>query len=162
MLPEFANGPALPAAARFWAAFVRSDQLWEMLADIGSHRRARALEVVTASQFIGHESEIQRLAVRDKLGQEIVNGFGPRFFVVAARGSQLESCAVLEPLMAQLIEAGRTDHEALGRSEGIEGAVVEGAENLLSEESRNTVSKLLFFIAARLAHWGRCPQAPEV
>lgn len=162
VLPQFANGTGLPAAAGFGAALGRGNLLGKMLANIGGDGGAGAMEVVAAGQFVGQEREIERLAVRQELPEEIVSGLGPRGFVVAAGGSQMEAGAILEPLVAQLVEAGRTDQEPLGGGEGVERAGVEGGKDFLNEERGNTVSELLFFIAARVAAWGRCPQAPEV
>src|SRR2546427_13006283 len=81
--------------------------------------------------------------------------------MVATGGGQLEAAAILKPLVAQLVEAGRANHEPLGGGEGIERAVVEGSEDLLDIETGDAVSELLFFIAARVANWGGWPQAPE-
>jgi hypothetical protein len=50
----------------------------------------------------------------------------------------------------------------LGGGEGVERAVVEGGEDFLDVKGGNAVSELVFFIAARVTNWGRCPQAPEV
>lgn len=125
VLPEFANGAGLPAAAWFGAASGRADALWEMVADVGGDGGARAVKVQTAGEFVGEQREIERLAVRKKIRQEIVCGFGPGFFVVASGGGQLEAGAVLEPAMAQLVEAGGADHEPLSGGEGIERALVE-------------------------------------
>ena len=56
----------------------------KMLADVGGDGGAGAMEVVAASQFVGQQSEIKRLTVRQKFFEEIVGGLGPRSFVVAA------------------------------------------------------------------------------
>ena len=97
-----------------------------------------------------------------ELGQEVVSGWGPGFFVGTPGAAGQEARAILQPLVAQLIEPGWTDHEPLSGGEGIQGAVVEGGQDFLDVEGRNAVSQLLFFMAASLAPWGRCPQTPEV
>jgi len=55
---------------------------------------------MAAGQFIGQESEIKRLAMRQELRKKIVSGLGPSCFVVATGGGQFEPRAVSEPLMA--------------------------------------------------------------
>jgi hypothetical protein len=118
-----------------------------MLTNISGNGGPGTMEVVATSQLVGQQSEIERLAVGQKLLEKIVDRFWPEFFVVATGGSQLKAGAVLEPLMAQLVETGRTDHEPLGGGEGVERAVIEGGEDLLDVEGRDAVSELLFFIA---------------
>ena len=49
-----------------------------------------------------------------ELPEEVVRGLGPGLFVVAAGGGQMEAGAVPQPLMAQLVEEGGADQEALG------------------------------------------------
>ena len=83
-----------------------------------------------------------------------MGGFGPRGLMVAARSGELETGAVLQPLVAQFVETGRRDQEPFGGGEGVEPAVVEGRENFLNEERGNAVSELLFFIAAKVACLG--------
>lgn len=126
VLPEFADGPGLPAAAGFGAAFGCGKLLGKMLADVGGDGGAGALEVVTASQFIGQQGEIERLAVGQEVLEKFVGGLGPGFFVVAAGRSHLEAGTVLEPLVTQSIKAGGADHEPLGGGQGIERAGIEG------------------------------------
>ena len=163
VLPKFADRPGLPAAAGLGPAPGRGHLVGEMLADIGGDGGARTVEVIAAGQFAGQEGEIERLAVGQELGQEIMCGFEPGSFMIAPRSGELEAGAILQPLVAQRIEAGRRDHQSLGGGEGIEGAVIEGAQDFLDEECWNAVSELLFFIAATVAHLGgRCPQTPEV
>jgi hypothetical protein len=70
-----------------------------MLANVGSDGGAGAMEVVAAGQFIGQQGEIERLAVRQELLEEIVSGLGPGLFVVAAGGVELEVGSVLQPLV---------------------------------------------------------------
>ena len=63
VLPEFADGTGLPAAAGFGPALGRGHLLGKMLADIGGDGGAGTGEVVAAGQFAGQEGEIERLAV---------------------------------------------------------------------------------------------------
>ena len=63
VLPQFADGSALPTASGLGATFGRGYQVGEVLADIGGHRGAGAMEVELAGQFVGQQREVQRLAV---------------------------------------------------------------------------------------------------
>jgi hypothetical protein len=54
----------------------------------------------------------------------------------------LKAVAVLEPLVAQLIEPGGADKEPLGGGGGGEGAVVEGGQDFPDKEGGDTVSEL--------------------
>lgn len=151
MLPEFADGSSLPAAAGFGAAFGRGDLQGKVLADISGDGRAGSLEVMATGQFVGQQGEIKWLTMGQERLEKIVNGLGPGSFVVAAGSSQVEAGTVLEPLMAQLIEAGGTDHQPLGGGEGVECASIEGGEDFLNIEGGSAVSELLFFIVASVA-----------
>ena len=46
---------------------------------------------------------------------------------------------ILQPLMAPLVETSRAEVESLGGGEGIELAVVEGGQDFLDVERRDTV-----------------------
>ena len=46
---------------------------------------------------------------------------------------------ILQPLMAQLVKTSRAEVESLGGGEGIELAVVEGGQDFLDVERRDTV-----------------------
>ena len=59
--------------------------------------------------------------------------------MIAARGLGLEGTAVLQPLVAQLVNPGWAEVQPLGGGEGIEPTVVEGGEDFLDVERRNTV-----------------------
>lgn len=59
VLPEFANGGALPAAARLGAAFECGRQLWELLPDIGGDGSAGTLETESSFQFIGSRAKFK-------------------------------------------------------------------------------------------------------
>jgi hypothetical protein len=91
VLPEFADGAGLPAAAEFGASSGRGNLPGEVLADVGRDGGAGAVEVMTAGQFVGQEGEVERLAVRQELFEEIVDGGRPRLAVIAAGGGQVES-----------------------------------------------------------------------
>ena len=140
VLPEFADGGALPAAARFGAGRLWSDEGREVLADVGGDGRAGAGEAETAVQFVGQEGEVERLAVGQTAGEEIAGGLRPRGVVVAAGGLREERAVVLQPLVAQLVETSRSDVQSLGGGEGIESAVVESCDDFLDVKWRNTVS----------------------
>jgi hypothetical protein len=134
VLPEFADGARLPAAAGFGAAFGRGHMLGEVLADVGGHCGTGAVKVMATGQFVSQEGEVQRLAMGQEPFEEIVDGRWPGVAVIAAGGGGLKTVAILQPLMAQLIEPGGADQEALGSGGGVEGAVVEGGQDFPDEE----------------------------
>jgi len=157
VLPEFADGGALPAAAGFGAGRLRGDMLGEVLLDVVGDGGTRALEVQAASQFVGEEGEVERLAVREDVSQEMVRGLGPGGVMIAAGRLGGEAGLVGEPLMAQFVEAGASDREAFGGSGGIEVAGVEGFEDLLDVVRRGAPGELFLFIAAGVLggrRWG--------
>ena len=149
VLPEFTNGGALPSAPGFGAAFGRGQGLGEVLADEGGDSGTGAAEIETAGQFVGHESKIQRLAVRQEVGQEREGVGGPVGMVVAAGGLKGPGILVGEPLVTQFVEPGAANHQAFGGCSGIELTGVEGSEDLLDVEGLETVSELFLFIGAR-------------
>ena len=59
--------------------------------------------------------------------------------MVAPRGLRQEGPVVLEPLMAQLVNTGRSEMEPLGSGGRIQWAVIEGGEDFLDVKRRNTV-----------------------
>lgn len=146
VLPEFAQGGALPAAAGFGAAFGRGIGLGKVLPDVSGDGGAGALEVKPAGQFIGHEGEVEGLAVREEVGQEGVGDGGPVGMMIATGGLEGEVLLMSEPLMAQFVEARAADHQPLGGSRGIQLAGVESGQDFLDVESSDPVSELLLFI----------------
>lgn len=74
------------------------------------------MEVQAASQFVRQKGEVEGLAVREDVGQEIESGMRPRGVMIAAGRLRREAGLVGEPLMAQFIEAGASDQEAFGSS----------------------------------------------
>ena len=68
VLPEFADGGALPAAAGFGARLLGGNQLGEMEAHIVGHGGAGTMESKAAGQFIGEQGEVEGLAV----GQDVL------------------------------------------------------------------------------------------
>lgn len=64
VLPEFADGGALPSPPRFGAAFQGGDQMRKLLADIGGHGCAGAFEAKATLQFVSQQGEVEGLAVR--------------------------------------------------------------------------------------------------
>jgi len=147
VLPEFADGGALPAASGFGAAFERGHQLGEVLADIGGHGGAGAKKVELAGQFVGQEREVQRLAVGQTAGQEILCRLRPGSLVIAPGRLGREGGLVVEPLVAQAVELSGADMQALGGGQRVELAGVEGGQNFLNVKSWNTVDELFFFMA---------------
>jgi hypothetical protein len=88
--PEFAKVGALPAAAGLGAGRERGGELREVLANAGGECGAGAVELEAAGQFIGEQSEVERLAVGRAVGQELVGRLGPGRAVVAAGRSGVE------------------------------------------------------------------------
>lgn len=146
VLPELADVGALPAAAGLGAGRLRGDVLGEVLLDVVGDSRPGAVEVQTASQFVGQEGEVEGLAVREDVGQEVVRRLRPRGVVIAAGRLRDEAGLVREPLMTQFIEPGASDQEAFGGGVGVELAGVEGCEDLLDVERRGAPGELLLFI----------------
>lgn len=109
VLPEFADGRALPAAARFGTAFEGGHPLWKVLADVSGDRGRRTSEVKLAGQFVGQEGAIEGVAVRQDAGQEIMGGGRPGRLVIAAGGLGGESGLVAQPVVTEAIELSRTE-----------------------------------------------------
>jgi len=98
----------------------------KVLTDVGGHDGPGALELESASQFIGQHGEIQRLAVGQDLRQELGGWSWPIGIVIATGRLGLKMLLVTEPLVTQLIEAGLFDHQPFGGSMGIQQAAVKG------------------------------------
>ena len=119
---------------------------------------AGAMEVEAPGQFIGQEGEVHGLAVGQEIRQESVGGSGPVGAMSAAGGLEAEVVLVGEPLVAQFVEAGATDHEALGGGGGVELAGVEGGEDVLDVEGLGAMSELFFFMGPKVAAEGSAPK----
>ena len=117
-----------------------------MVPDEGGDGGAGACELQPAGQFVGEECVVERLAVRQDAGEELVGGGRPGRFVVAAGGFGGEGGFVAQPVVAEAIELGRADVQALGGGPGVELTGVERGEDFLNEERRNTMRQLGFFI----------------
>jgi hypothetical protein len=161
MLPEFADGGALPTPAGFGAGILLGHELREVLANIRGHGRAGAVEVEAGGQLIGQEGEVEGLAVGQEVGQEVMGGLGPSGVMVAAGGLGLEGAVVLQPLMAELVEAGRGDEESLRGGGGVESAGVEGGDDFLDVERRDAVSELFLFMGPDDTNMGALPPNPR-
>ena len=148
VLPEFADGGALPAAAGFGTRSLRGNQFWEMAAHIMGHGGAGTMEVKASGQFIGEQGEVEGLAVgQDVL--EVSDGLGgPEAAAGSAGRFGVEGWFVGQPAMAEAIELGRADHQSLGGGGGIQLAEIERGQDVLNKEGRNTVEELLFFFIA--------------
>lgn len=163
MLPEFTDGRALPAAAGFGTAFGTGTGWGEVLPDMGGERGAGTVEVEAAGQFVGQESEVQRLAVGQDVRQEGVGGGGPVGAMLAAGGLEGEGVLVAQPLMAQFVAAGAADRQAFGSGGRVGLAGGEGGQDFLHKEGRQAMGQLFFSCFARSrSRWGRCPPTPEV
>jgi hypothetical protein len=146
VLPEFTEGGALPAAAGLGAARQGRGELREVRADVGGHGGAGAMEVELAGQFVSQEGEVERLAVRQDSGQEIVGQSGPRSPMIAAGRLGDKSRLVRQPLVAQAVELGGAEVQALGGGQRIQLAVVEGGQDFLDVEGRDPMGELRLFI----------------
>ena len=149
VLPEFADSGALPAAAGLGAAGERRHELGEVLANIGRDGGAGTREVEPAGQFVGQEGEVEGLAVGQDAGQEIVGRRRPRRLVIAAGRLGGKRRLVLQPLVAQAVELGGAEVQALGGGGRIQLAGVEGGEDFLDVERRDAMSELGLFILGR-------------
>jgi len=148
VLPEFADGGALPAAAGFGARILRGNQFWEMEAHIFGHGGAGTMEVKASGQFIGEQGEVERLAVGQDVLEVSDSLGGPEAAAGAAGRFGLEGLFVGQPAMAEAIELGRAYHQSLGGGGGIQLAEIERGQDVLNKEGRNTVEELLFFFIA--------------
>jgi hypothetical protein len=146
VLPEFADVGALPAASGFGAGRLWRNVLGEVLLDVVGDGGPGAVEVQTTGQFVGQEGEVERLAVGEDVGQEVVGRRRPRGVVIAAGGPECEAGFVGQPLMAQFIESGPADHQAFGGGGGIQLTGVEGCEDVLDVERRGAPGELFLFI----------------
>lgn len=140
MLPEFADGRALPAAAGFWTAFEGRNQMGKMLAHKGGHRCPGALETELPAEFLGQERKVQRLTMGDDVPQEIVGGRGPGLPVIAAGKFRGKSRLVPEPSRAQAVKLCHAQVQALGGGVCVQLALIEGADDLLHEQRRDPMS----------------------
>ena len=134
VLPEFTNGGALPATTRFWATFKGGHQLRELLPDVGGHGGTGAPKPVPAFEFISQEGEIQRLAMRQYLSQELAGWGRPIGTMISAGGSQRKAFLVPQPLMTQTIEPTAPDHQSFRRRICIQQPGVEGGEDFLDKK----------------------------
>ena len=146
MLPEFADGGALPAASGFGATFERGHVLGEVLPHVGGHRGTGAMEIEPTGQFVGQQGEIQRLVVRQNGGQKAGGGLGPGRLVGPAGRLGRKSGFVLQPLVTQAAELGGAEVQALGGGARIELAGVEGGQDFLDVEGRDAMRELRLFI----------------
>jgi len=101
VLPEFADGAGLPAAARLGAGLGSgSGESGQMLATPRGDGGAGAHEVETAGEFIGEEGEIERPTVRKELGGESGGLVGPGRGVITAAGLRVEGRRIAQPVLA--------------------------------------------------------------
>jgi len=162
VLPEFADGGALPAAAGFRTRLLGGNPFGEMAAHIIGDSGAGAMEGKAAGQFIGEQGEVERLTV----GQDVMEVSDRLGRPEAAAGSAgrfgLEGLFVSQPAMAEAIELGWTDHQSLGGGGGIQLTEIGSGQDVLDKEGGNTVEELLFFfIADRIVIGGAAPKPPK-
>ena len=162
MLPEFADGGALPAAAGFGTRVLGGNQIGEMEAHIMGHGGAGTMEVKSSGQFIGEQGEVERLAVGQDVLEVSDSLGGPEAAAGAAGRFGLEGLFVGQPAMAEAIELCRADHQSLSGGGGIQLTEIESGQDVLDKEGGNTVNKLLFFfIADRIVIGGAAPKPPK-
>jgi hypothetical protein len=146
MLPEFADGRALPAAAGLGATFERGPPLGKVLAHVSGDGGRGAGEVKLAGQLVRQEREVERLAVGQDAGQEIMGGGWPGCFMIAAGRLGGESGFVAQPVVAEAVELGGTDVQPLRGGQCVELTCVEGGQDFLDIEGRNAMGQLGLFI----------------
>ena len=139
MLPEFSNGGALPAAAGFWTGPQRRDPIWKLLSNVSGDRGPGSFEVKATFQFVGQQREIQRLTMRQDLGQKAMGWQRPCGLVISTGSFEFETILVAQPLVTQFVEPAAPDHEPLGSSVCIQLAGVERAEDFPDKERRSPV-----------------------
>jgi hypothetical protein len=148
VLPEFADGGALPAAPGFGAGLLGGNQFGEMAADIIGDGGAGTMEAKAAGQFIRKQGEVERLTVGQDVMEVSDRLGGPEAAAGSAGRLGMEGMFVGQPAMAEAIELGRADHQSLGGGGGIQLAEIERGQDVLNKEGRNTVEELLFFFIA--------------
>ena len=150
VLPKFADGAGLPAAARFgawlWGGCGESGQ---MLAAPRGDGGAGAMEVEAAGEFIGEEGEVERAAVWEKLGGESGSLRRPRLGVIAPAGLGRESARLFEPAVAQGVELSAADFETGAGRGGVAAACIEVVEDSSDESRREAMAELLFIIGCQ-------------
>src|SRR5436190_890263 len=139
MLPEFSNGGALPAAAGFWTGPQGRDPIWKLLSNVSGDRGPGSFEVKATFQFVGQQREIQRLTMRQDLGQKAMGWQRPCGLVISTGSFEFETILVAQPLVTQFVEPAAPDHEPLGSSVCIQLAGVERAEDFPDKERRSPV-----------------------
>lgn len=97
VLPQLADGSGLPAAAWFGTGPKRGHLVGEMQPNIRCYGCPRAVKIEALGQFVGDEGEIERLAMREEVGQKRLRLFGPRSTMRTAGANQLKASPVLEP-----------------------------------------------------------------
>ena len=129
VLPKFADGAGLPAAARFWAGLgSRRGQLRQMSAAPRGDGGAGAVKIQAAREFVGEQSEIERAAVREELAGK-GSGIGrPRRGVIAAAGPRIKGSGIGEPAVTQDVEPRAAHFESCASGGGITTTGVEVSE----------------------------------
>ena len=89
VLPEFADGAGLPAAAGLGAGLGhRRGEGGQMQAAPCGDGGARAVKIKAARDFIGEQGEVERAAVREELDGELGAVLGPRRGMIATTGQR--------------------------------------------------------------------------
>jgi len=111
--------------------------------------------------LVGHEGKIKGLTMRQELGQELLDFFGPGGAMGTAGTSQLKASAVLEPLVTQLIEPGYTDTYTLRCRSGVQVAFLDGLEQFPQVSGRDPMRELFFFMRPECSRLGALPPSPR-
>src|SRR5215471_2586669 len=124
MLPQFAYRGGFPSATGFRTWCTSGNDLAMVLLDIIGHGCPGALEGKPAGQLLANERVVKRFANRQKLLQELLNGFGPKRLVVATGRLQAQRLLTRQPLGAQNVKARSPNLQSLGGSLPVHVAAV--------------------------------------
>jgi hypothetical protein len=115
-----------------------------MLVAPGGDGGAGTMEAEPAGEFIGEQGEIERTAVREKLGGKRPRLRRPRRGVIAAAGLRGEGGRITQPAMAQGIEPRAADLQARAGRGHVAASRIEVIEDRGNEGLWETVAELLF------------------
>lgn len=125
MLKEFADGGALPTAARFGTGRLLADQQRIVLLDVLGDRCSGPGEIKTAAELVGDKRVVKRLGDHQNFLEELFDRLGPELFVITAGGFGPEGATLSEPSGAQPIQLRPAELESFAGGGAIHLAAVE-------------------------------------
>ena len=131
--PKLPEPGSFPAAAGLGRAQGSADEERKVLAGVGGHGFAVALEGKAGGEFVGDELIIGRTLERQKVFQELLHLSGPGGAMAAAGKVEGEVGWLLQPDGPQTKEVGPADIQELGGRDRVKVAAVEGVESLVKE-----------------------------